>query len=160
MSANIAKIANITRILVRFLIFAIFAIFVMGVFSQQKKSLLLLRFLRYQRTFRGPIGFFFFLSIDSQQICYFCDFRDICKWLFLHNFGSIISFATISKAICQQIFANKIDPGHKCKITKKTVLWLVLPDGICLISSGLPTSTGAFRFRAPSNALGFSKELA
>ena len=35
--------------------------------------------------------------------------------IFGHNFFSNISFATIAKEICYQIFANKIDPGHISK---------------------------------------------
>ena len=43
---------------------AIFAIFVTGVFSSQEKSLLLLRFLRYLRTFSTPSQFLLFLSLE------------------------------------------------------------------------------------------------
>ena len=32
--------------------------------------------------------------------------------IYWHKFFSIISFAIIAKKICQQSFANKIDPGH------------------------------------------------
>ena len=43
---------------------------------------LLLRFLRYLRTFRGPSWLLFFPSLDSCQICYSCDFCDICHGCF------------------------------------------------------------------------------
>ena len=45
--------------------------------------------------------------------------------IFLHDFFSIISFATIAKAICKQIFASKIDPGHKCGNDKTGLKFLV-----------------------------------
>ena len=61
---------------------AIFAIFVTGVFSPQEKSSLLLRFLRYLRTFRGPSWLLCFLSLEFCYICYFCDICDICHGCF------------------------------------------------------------------------------
>ena len=56
------------KILVTFAIFAIFADIsgpFMGVFREHEKSLLLLRFLRYLRTFRGPSWLLLFPSLDS-----------------------------------------------------------------------------------------------
>ena len=61
---------------------AIFAIFVTGVFSSQEKSLLLLRFLRYLWTLRGPSWLLCFVSLQFSYICYFCDFCDICHGCF------------------------------------------------------------------------------
>ena len=105
----------------------------LGVFTYQEKSLLLLRFLPHLRTFRGPSWLLLFLSLDSCQICYFCYFCYICYSIFSHSKKSssyfcdicyffytfliavfFIFFAKIVKTICQPIFANKIDTGHKC----------------------------------------------
>ena len=75
------------KILVTFAIFAIFADIsepFMGVFREHEKSLLLLRFLRYLRTFRSPS--WVFLG-NMKNPCYFCDFCDICG-----HFGVLLGF--------------------------------------------------------------------
>ena len=53
----------------------------LGVFDYQEKSLLLLRFLPHLRTFRGPSQLLLFLSLDTSQICYFCDICHGCFYL-------------------------------------------------------------------------------
>ena len=76
-----------------------------GVFSSQEQSLLLLRFLRYSRTFWTPCWFLLFsksrillnflflrylsrvFSARKKNPCYFCDFCDICG-----HFGALLGF--------------------------------------------------------------------
>ena len=65
----------------------ILAIFVLGVFSSQEKSLLLLRFLWYLRTFWTPSWLLCFLSLE------FCDFCDICHGCFQLARKSLVTFA-------------------------------------------------------------------
>ena len=72
-------------------------IFVMTVFSSQEKSLLLLRFSRYLRTFWGPSLFLLFLSLEFCYICYFCDFCDICHGCFLLASKILVTFAIFAK---------------------------------------------------------------
>ena len=99
---------------VTFVIFAIFAIFVTGVFSSQEKFSLLLRLWRYLRTFRGS-WLLLFLSLDSCQICYFCD---ICG-----HFGALLGFFSFKVLILvgfvilaifakKNLLANRLGTEH------------------------------------------------
>ena len=80
-------------ILVRFLIFAILQYFSRVFLASKKKSLLLLRFLRYLRTFLGRSWLLLFPSLDSFYICYFCHFCDICHGCFQLARKILVTFA-------------------------------------------------------------------
>ena len=68
----------------------------LGVFNYQEKSLLLLRLLRYLRTFRGPSLFLLFLSLEFCYICYFYDCCEICHGRFQHARKILVTPAPIS----------------------------------------------------------------
>ena len=71
----------------------------MGVLSWQEKSLLLLRFLPYLRTFRGPSWLLLFQNLESCYVCYSGDFCDICHariWVAKKTLVTFAIFADIS----------------------------------------------------------------
>ena len=91
--ALLAFIFSQVLIFITFFILVIFAIFVTNGFCQQGKSLLLLPYLRYLRTFRGPSCLHLLLSLDFCYIFYSCDFCDICNQWFLLARKILVTFA-------------------------------------------------------------------
>ena len=65
----------------------------MSVLCLQEKSLLLLRFLRYLRTFWTPSWLLCFLSQEFCYICYFSDFCDIWRECFTLARKILVTFA-------------------------------------------------------------------
>ena len=76
-------------------------------FLLAKKSLLLLRYLRYLRTFRGPSCLQLLLSLESCYISYSCDSCDIfSEWFLLARkiFVTFAIFAGISGPLLSSSF--------------------------------------------------------
>ena len=88
----------------------------LGVFNYQEKSLLLLRLLRYLRTFRGPSLFLLFLSLEFCYICYFYDCCEICHGRFQHARKILVTSAIFA------IFADTSGPFLVSLLSKSGML--------------------------------------